>query len=116
MSKKIIASLAIISSLTLAGCMQSAPSKTTTMGGLGAVTGAVLNQGNPWQGALIGGAIGALGGNMLEKSDNERDYQRQQSMPRTDCQKVRVIKQDKGRVISDTIEEVCRGNQTTNSY
>ncbi len=96
--------------------MNSTPSKITTIGGLGAITGTVLNREKPWQGTVIDGAIGALGGNMLEQSDNERDYQRQQSLPRTDCQKVRVIKQDKGCVISDTIEEVCRGNQTTYSY
>ena len=120
--------ISILSLFFLSGCMAttSGVSNSQIMGGLGAVTGAAINS-NPWKGALIGLAAGAAGGAVMdqrERAMQERQeqliraqsQQSQQRHPRTDCQKVRKIRTEHGRVVEDRIEEVCKGQQTYYAY
>lgn len=110
----------IFFAIILSGCIASTPSQTT-LGTLGAVTGAVINTANPWQGALIGGVLGAVGGSYMDqeyRNQAQRQYDSQsRSRGKTNCSKVRTIETDKyGRVTSNRVREVCKGNISYDSY
>jgi len=108
--------LVAISAFLLTGCFSN---KAQVMGTAGAVTGAAITK-NPWKGAVIGGAIGAAAGHAMDEIDSSNQKQNIQLQnngnPRTNCEKVRKVRTEGGRVISDTVEEVCRGKMSSNSY
>jgi hypothetical protein len=64
-AKTALATLAIASGLSLAACGESVADRSISGAGIGAGAGAgisALTGGNPWTGALIGGAVGGVGG------------------------------------------------------
>ncbi len=112
---------------------------------LGAGIGSAVTK-NRWKGAVIGGAIGALAGEAMyqiqQKAAQEavqsqkpvvyqRDtgnggWQRVEASPvgqptynpqeHTKCQKVHIREIENGKVVKDTIKEVCKGYKETNTY
>lgn len=73
----------MVSGLVLAGCLLFAAGCSTPQGaqgaGLGAVvggvSGALIDPGNPWRGAAIGGGLGAvLGGGLGEIAGSASNY------------------------------------------
>ncbi len=112
---------------------------------VGAGIGAATTH-NKWKGVVIGGILGAIAGEAMhqiqqrainEAVNNQRPvaYQRQTSNggwerveatpvgqpainpnEHTKCQKVHVREIVNGKVVKDTIKEVCRGYKETNTY
>jgi len=105
MQKQLI--LVVVGLTLISGCTTTG--STEVLGSLGAITGAVISK-NPWKGAVIGGVVGATGGSIMDQRQN------QQTSPRTDCRKRQVVKMNNGRVISDTVEEICEGKKNTSDY
>ncbi len=116
---------------------QSASYQGATLGAaVGAVTGAMLDNNNPWRGAVIGATAGAvLGGGLTEISsqasanaastghtvvyrqgDNVVEATPLSYNQQTKCHKIRKRIWKKGRLIEDRVEEVCEAHKTTNSY
>ncbi len=112
---------------------------------VGAGIGAAVTK-NSWKGAVIGGAIGALAGEAMyqiqqkaiqeavqsqkpvvyQRETRNGGWQRVEAEPvgqptyhpseHTKCQKVHVREIENGKVVKDTIKEVCRGYKETNTY
>jgi hypothetical protein len=62
------------------GCASQSPYTTTGAalgGGLGALTGAAIDNRNPWRGAAIGGLIGGVGGGVAGESMGRSRYPQQ---------------------------------------
>ncbi|WP_025270177.1 glycine zipper family protein [Hippea sp. KM1] len=112
---------------------------------VGAGIGAATTK-NKWKGVVIGGILGAVAGEAMyqiqQRAINEAianqkpvAYQRQTSNggwerveatpvgepvvnpnEHTKCQKVHVREYRNGKIIKDTIKEVCKGYKETNTY
>ncbi|AEA34020.1 glycine zipper family protein [Hippea maritima] len=112
---------------------------------VGAGVGAATTK-NSWKGAVIGGILGAVAGEAMyqiqqrainEAMANQKPvvYQRQtqnggweriEAEPvgqpvvnpneHTSCQKVHVREYRNGKIIKDTVKEVCKGYKETNTY
>ncbi len=112
---------------------------------VGAGLGAAITK-NRWKGAVIGGAIGALAGEAMyqiqqraiqeamqsqkpvvyQRETGNGGWQRVEAEPvgqptynpteHTKCQKVHVREIVNGKVVKDTIKEVCKGYKETNTY
>lgn len=64
-SKLSLGALAIVCGLGLAACGESIADRSISGAGIGAGVGAgaaALTGGNPWTGAIVGGAVGGVGG------------------------------------------------------
>ncbi|HFD12652.1 MAG TPA: glycine zipper 2TM domain-containing protein [Crenotrichaceae bacterium] len=107
-------------------------------GGIGAVAGALLDRHNRWRGAMIGGALGsAFGGATTGIASRAREeaaysnrqiayqsndgWERIQATPidyneQTQCHKVSEKRWQGGRLVDDTIHEVCEGDKTEYRY
>ena len=103
---------------------------------VGAAAGAVIDDDNPWRGAVIGAAAGAvLGGGLTEISKRASQDAAARNQPvvyregstvveatpvaynqQTKCHKVRKRIWQDGRLVKDTVEEVCEGEKVTNTY
>lgn len=105
---------------------------------LGALAGALIDDNNRWRGAVIGGLIGgAFGGTVSEISQrsareaahegkpvvykSDDGFQRVESAPvaynaQTDCHKVRTRVWQDGKLVKDSIEEVCESNKSEPVY
>ncbi|MBI3326939.1 MAG: glycine zipper 2TM domain-containing protein [Nitrospinae bacterium] len=103
-------------------------------GGIGAAAGALLDKGNRWRGALVGGALGALlGGTVTELASRasqeaaERGrpvaYQSEDGLHRieaapvgyhahTPCRQVRETVYQDGQLVQDQVKEICDGRKT----
>lgn len=58
--------------VSLAACGETRGDRVLSGAGLGAATGTaatVLTGGNPWTGAIVGGAVGAAAGAVTDKKD-----------------------------------------------
>ncbi len=121
------------------GCTttQSAPYQGASLGAaVGAFSGALLDHHNPWRGAVIGATAGAvLGGGLVALSTQAsqeaaatgqpRVYRRGSTVveaypmeynQRTRCRKVHKRIWQNGHLVTDRIEEVCRGTKVGNYY
>ena len=113
---------------------------------VGAGLGASMYHHNRWKGAVIGGVIGALAGEAMyqiqqraiqeaiqsqkpvvyQRDTGNGGWQRVEASPvgqptynpseHTKCQKVHIREIENGKVIKNTIKEVCRGYKETNTY
>jgi len=126
--------------VSLSSC--STESENVALGSaVGAGIGAVVSH-NRWKGAVIGGAIGALAGEAMyqiqqraiqsqrpvvyQRNTGNGGWQRVEAEPmgqptynpqeHTTCQKVHVREIENGKVIKDTVKEVCKGYKETNTY
>ncbi|WP_022852695.1 YMGG-like glycine zipper-containing protein [Thermodesulfatator atlanticus] len=116
---------------------QSASYQGASLGAaVGAVAGALLDDGNPWRGAVIGGTMGAvLGGGLAELSSEASASAATTGQPvvyrqgntvveatplnynqQTKCHKVRKRIWQNGQLVQDHVEEVCEAQKVTNSY
>ena len=137
MLKKILVSSVLGISLITSGCSTMNNPKVTQSATLGAVlggtTGALLDKHNRWRGGAIGAAIGAaaLGGAVAieEQAITENrpvtvtqgnTVTRVEPVPssskRTSCRKVRKRVWKDGKLVSDTIEEICKSEKEEDSY
>jgi hypothetical protein len=69
--------VAVGAGLILAGCGESVADRSISGAGIGAGVGAgaaALTGGNPWTGALIGGAVGGVGGAATAPRYHHYDY------------------------------------------
>lgn len=105
---------------------------------VGATAGALIDDDNPWRGAVIGGALGAaFGGTIAEVSnkaahesveegrpvryESEDGYRRVEASPEgydehTRCHKVRERVWEGDRLVKDEVREVCESEKTENVY
>ncbi|HEX2859452.1 MAG TPA: hypothetical protein VHP58_04580 [Alphaproteobacteria bacterium] len=63
--KLTLGALAVVSALALSACGESVADRSISGAGIGAGVGAgaaALTGGNPWTGAIVGGAVGGVGG------------------------------------------------------
>ncbi len=111
-------------------------------GAAGGVAGALLDSKNHWRGGVIGAAIGALAGATIAdvsvrgsrdaarqdrpveyRTDDGRGYYRAEpiSQPyypneQTKCRKVNERVWEDGRLVKDTVKEVCEGERYERRY
>ncbi len=105
---------------------------------VGATAGALIDDDNPWRGAVIGGALGAaFGGTLAEISnkaaneaveegrpvryESEDGYRRVEASPgeyneETKCHKVRERVWEGGELVKDEVREICESNKVENVY
>jgi len=105
---------------------------------VGAAAGALIDDDNPWRGAVIGGALGAaFGGTLAEISnkaaneaveegrpvryESEDGYSRVEASPgeyneETKCHKVRERIWEGDKLVKDEVREICESNKTENVY
>ncbi len=127
-----IMSVLLLFSVLLSSCAYYPPDRYNTQRGaaIGAGTGALLGQaiGRNTEGTLIGLAagtiIGALVGNAVDQDyqaarDAAGNQSAQPGYPRldqrTNCSKVTKRVWQDGKIVSETVEEVCR-NQRSSRY
>jgi len=142
MKNKIIGVLAImIGSQLLVSCAAHNPrvyEGALAGGGIGAVAGALLDRHNRWRGAMIGGALGsAFGGattgiaarvrqqaaysNQRVAYQSNDGWERVQATPidyneQTKCHKIAERRWQGGRLVDDSVHEVCEGDKTEYRY
>ena len=105
---------------------------------VGAAAGALIDDDNPWRGAVIGGALGAaFGGTLAEISnkasreaveegrpvryESEDGYRRVEASPegyneQTKCHKVRERVWEGDQLVKDEVREVCESEKIENVY
>lgn len=105
---------------------------------VGATAGALIDDDNPWRGAVIGGALGAaFGGTIAEISnkaayesveegrpvryESNDGYRRVEASPEeynqeTKCHKVRERVWEGEVLVKDEIREICESNKVENVY
>ncbi len=105
---------------------------------VGAAAGALLDEENRWRGAAIGSALGAVfGGTIADVStqasreavregrtvayQSEDGYRRIEASPqgidrKTNCHKVRERVWEDGKLVKDSIREVCKSDKSENVY
>ncbi len=137
--------IAVIFSVSmLASC--ATESENVALGtAAGAGIGAAVSH-NKWKGVVIGGILGAIAGEAMhqiqqraineainnqkpvayQRQTNNGGWQRVEAEPvgqpvvnpnqHTRCQKVHVREIVNGRVVKNTIKEVCKGYKETNTY
>ena len=133
--------LASVLTFPLTGCVTTERTyQGAAVGGAaGAGIGALLDKHNPWRGAALGAAIGTLvGGTMTEisaraardaaaeqhpvvyRSEDGRTVVESTPLPRenasTHCHKVRTRVWKDGRLVQDTVKEVCESDKVVRSY
>lgn len=129
------AAVALFLVMILFGCSTGG----AIVGGLtGAAAGALLDKKNPFRGAVYGAALGATAGGLLtemsKKAAEEAASKRKPVGYRskdgkqavlaeyvgegqaTNCDKIRSRKWENGELISDNVEEICKGKKTTADY
>jgi len=138
MNKKItlIAILALL--VLVSGCTQYHAQGAGVGGAVGGAAGALLDDSNRWRGGVWGAALGAIAGATLTDismraseqaaiSNRPVEYRtsdgrgRYQAYPvdynaRTNCHKVQERVWEDGRIVKDTIREVCEGEKTEQRY
>ncbi len=137
--KKLVLSLFLLATLVLSSCATTQENATYQGAGvgaaIGAAAGAVIDNNNRWRGAAIGAAAGALFGatvTEISKRATEDAIRKNQTvryksgntvveaspMPseKTNCHKVRKRVWENGKLVKDTIEEVCESEKTENRY
>ena len=143
MNQKILSVLIAVMMMVLASCATPQGQYNTQKGAaIGAGIGALLGQiiGHDTESTVIGMGVGtlmgAIAGNAVDQSNQAvRDAARMnkrivyyddkgrgveaipgQTNQQTKCKKVTKRLWDNGKLISETVEEVCEGEKTTNEY
>ncbi|MEE9425390.1 MAG: YMGG-like glycine zipper-containing protein [Methylococcales bacterium] len=142
MKNKLIGLMTVIlSSQLLVSCVAHNPRAyqgAMAGGGIGAVAGALIDRRNRWRGAMLGGALGsAFGGVTTGISSRAREeaaqsnqrisyqsndgWERVQATPidyneQTQCHKVSERRWQGGRLVDDSIHEICEGDKTEYRY
>ncbi len=137
--KKLVLLLLIISFLTVSfGCRQYHYEGAGIGGVVGGVAGALLDRKNPWRGGIIGAAIGSVAGATIADisvrgsreaaaSNRPVEYYTDDRRGRyyaepigydeyTKCRKVRERVWEDGRLVRDTVREVCEAEWRERRY
>ena len=130
--------LLAVFSFSLSSCTKNVQQGAGVGAAVGATAGALLDDDNPWRGAVIGGALGAaLGGTLADISErasreaveegrpvayeSEDGYRRVEASPegfdeQTRCHKVRERIWEDGKLVKDQVREVCESDKTESTY
>ncbi len=137
--KKLIALLMVCIMFTLGACATESQTRGATTGGMiGGVAGALLGGRNPWRGGVIGAALGAIAGATIADISAQgaqeaaragrpveyytedrrgRYYAEPEGYdPRTKCRKVREKVWENGRLVKESVREVCEGEIMERRY
>jgi hypothetical protein len=137
--KKLVLLLLIISFLVVSfGCRQYHYEGAGIGGVVGGVAGALLDRKNPWRGGIIGAAIGGVAGATIADisvrgsreaaaSNRPVEYYTDDRRGRyyaepigydeyTRCRKVRERVWEDGRLVRDTVREVCEAEWRERRY
>jgi len=137
---KRIVSIILILSLSglLYSCTEYHAQGAAAGGILGGIAGALLDRKNPWRGGVIGAAIGGVAGATLTdismrasreaaasgrpveyRTEDGRGVYRAEPVAynaETKCHKVHERVWEDGRLVKDTIREVCEGEKREPTY
>ncbi|MDA8168122.1 MAG: glycine zipper 2TM domain-containing protein [Nitrospiraceae bacterium] len=130
--------LIVLASFLAASCYGPYGRGAGTGAALGGVAGAILDSRNPWRGGVIGGVLGAIAGatitdisrrGAMEAAESGRTVEYRtgngagvyQAQPmgvdeQTHCRKVRERVWENGRLIKNTVKEVCTGEKYEPGY
>lgn len=130
-------SLVILLSMTIS-CTQYHGQGAGAGAAVGGVSGALLDDSNPWRGGVIGAALGAIlgatltdismqgrqqaidsGSSVRYRTDDGRGVYRADPMEydaETKCHKVHERAWEDGKLIKDTVREVCEGQKSEDRY
>jgi hypothetical protein len=136
--KRAFSVLSIIALLIVTACTQYHYEGATTGGAVGGIAGALLDSRNPWRGGVIGAALGAVLGATLAdisyrasreayttgrpveyRTEDGRGIYRAEPLEydaRTKCRKVHERVWEDGRLVRDSIREVCEGQKYERRY
>jgi len=98
----------------LTGC--TASQQGALLGGLTGMAGSAVGKGDRKTTAIagaVGAATGYMIGNEIDKQNTPASVNTNNGQ--TDCEKV-VIRKTVNGITTETIEEVCKGNKTLNTY
>lgn len=134
--------LSVIAVILLLGatlsCTQYHAQGAGAGGAIGGVSGAILDDENPWRGGVIGAALGAILGATLTdismqgaqqavnagrpvqyRTNDGRGVYRAEPVDynaETKCHKVHERAWEDGRLVKDTVREVCEGQKREDRY
>jgi hypothetical protein len=139
--KKIVTILLMLALFPLAACTPYHAQGAGVGGYIGGITGAILDQRNPWRGGLIGAGIGAIAGATIAdisirgsqeavsyggpvEYTTEDRRGRYYAAPENDyyydgstrCRKIREQVWEDGRLVKDHVREVCEGRRDERRY
>lgn len=137
--KKIITLLLVLSLLgPVFGCTEYQAQGAGTGEVLGGLTGAVIDNRNPWRGGVIGAALGGVAGATIAdismrasretassgkpveyRTEDGRSVYRAipvETDERTKCKKVQERVWEDGNLVKDQIREVCEGEKFERRY
>lgn len=135
-------SLLCLLMLALTSCSTHHYEGAAVGGAVGGVSGALLDSKNSWRGGVIGAAIGAIAGATIAdvsvrgardasrqgrpveyRTDDGRGYYRAEPVGQTyypnentRCRKVNERVWEDGRLVKDTVKEVCEGEKYERRY
>ncbi|MCX8026944.1 MAG: glycine zipper 2TM domain-containing protein [Thermodesulfovibrionales bacterium] len=134
--------LMVIFVLLAASCSTYHYEGAAAGGAVGGVAGALLDSKNHWRGGVIGAALGALAGATIAdvsvrgsrdaaksgrpveyRTEDNRGYYRAEPVgqpyypnEQTKCRKVNERVWEDGRLVKDTVKEVCEGERYERRY
>lgn len=134
--KKVISLMLVLALMVLTfGCTQYHAQGAGAGTVIGGVAGALLDRGNPWRGGVIGGVLGAVAGATLTdismrgsqeaatsgriveyRTEDGRGVYRAEPLEQTKCKKIQERVWEDGKLIKDTIREVCEGEKSERRY
>ena len=136
--KKGMAILLMLALLPLSACTQYHYEGATAGGVIGGIAGAILDHKNPWRGGVIGAALGGVmgatiadisvrGSREAARSGRPVEYRTEDGRgvyraepgeydARTKCRKVHEKVWEDGRLVKDTVKEVCEGTKYERGY
>jgi hypothetical protein len=139
--KKIVTILLMLVLFPLAACTPYHAQGVGVGGAIGGITGAILDHRNPWRGGLIGAGIGAIAGATIAdislrgsqeairhgrpvEYTTEDGRGRYYAEPESDyyydgptrCRKIREKVWEDGRLVRDSVREVCEGTREERRY
>ena len=137
--KKTVSLMLILALLVLTfGCTQYHAQGAGAGAVIGGIAGALLDHENPWRCGVIGGALGAVAGATItdismrasreaaisgrpveNKTEDGRGVYRAEPLDYnepTKCRKVEERVWEDGRLVKDTIKEVCEGEKYERRY
>ncbi|MDI6800806.1 MAG: glycine zipper 2TM domain-containing protein [Thermodesulfovibrionales bacterium] len=141
--RKVITSILVLVIFVVSACATRYQYEGAVTGGaIGGVAGALLDRRNPWRGGVIGAALGAIAGATIAdistrgsrevytvgrpveyrtedgrgryRAEPEGEYYRPNEY--TKCRKVRERVWEEGRLVKDTVREVCESTRYERGY
>lgn len=134
--------LLVLLTMVLTSCSTYHYEGAATGAAVGGVAGALLDSKNHWRGGVIGAALGALAGATIAdvsirgsrdaartdrpveyRTEDNRGYYRAEPVgqpyypnEQTKCRKVNERVWEDGRLVKDTVKEVCEGERIERRY